>query len=974
VVAAVVVVLLDHARRSHEGNAQGQWQSTQKGSSFVSRKQNHERFGADESKSEQEDEATDRGAGNRHATSHVPVLTSRMPPASEFSLPTSGFRLERDSCFGTPRFVGKQSGFLSPPVPGASPETVLQAFLKANGKTFTLHESDVLDPENAAKTRDVVTQHNGMRSVTWQQQHEGLDIFGAHLALNLTKDNRIINVQSRALHVPSLRFSDVMSVSADEAVAIVESGRWRVDSGESGADMPLPTVHTLHSPSPVWYPLDMITVVKAWDVWIEQKEAKGTKETHRLIVRADTGEVVEDINLTWSLEDASYRVYTDDSPLPMTPGPDAPTHYVPVEVARELVTLSALSTNASPLGWVPDGSNALNGNNAIVYADRDDNSARDDLVLTGTPYRTFDYACDLEDAPEAYQEQSQVQAFYWANLFHDRMYEFGFDEAAGNFQHDNLGRGGQAWDPLVIEVQNGGDLGFDSANTAWYSGWGDGSLGKVSISIWSRAHPFRCGALDSQLLLHEITHSMTTRMVGDGFGLSTTQSRGLGEGWSDFIPLALLSKASDAPDGCYPFASYAATYDDTPSHFYYGVRRFPYSTDTNHAPQTLADIDPNQKQFPPSVPSNPNFGLSTSAADQIHNIGEVWCLMLWECRANLIARHGYAGNDIMMGLVVDALKLTPENPSFEEARDAVLQADLVSHGGANQVDLWRGFAKRGLGYGAVVPGSVATAGIEESFALPFGVDVVVSETVGDGDGWLEPGESGELVVVLESVEGGLWTVEGGLWSVGPGATVTSSNSSFGDIAAGGAGTSSPPFAVTVDGGFPGNSNAWFSLSVTSDQGTFSESFAVRIGNPYDYLPEISEVVIEPGVSDVVVSWETGIESVGRVEWGVGGTTNLHSWTLMGTNHGATLGGLDSGVDYVCRIVAVGTNGLTNTTSEMGFRTHSYVHVAADSVATQQWGTIEAPFSSLQLAACSAYRQMERRCCSSSGGSLHERTG
>jgi len=748
--------------------------------------------------------------------------------------------------------VRRRSGFLSPPAPGATSEDVLRAFLAANGKTFTLHESDVLDTANAEKTRDVVTQHNGMRSVTWRQQQNGMEIFGAHLALNLTKDGRIINIQSRALHVPSLRFHD--------GGEKLKWGKLKAEMGEKGFQVS----GFITQPSLIWYPLDMISVVKAWDVWVskaqgergfgqdEQDRQDGNgEEIHRLIVRADTGEVVEDINLTYGLEDASYRVYASDSPLPMTPGPDAPTNYTPTEVSRELVTIAAWSTNASPGGWINDGQDLLQGNNAIVYADRNDNDARDDPVVTGTTYRVFDYPCDLTLQPEAYEEQSQIQAFYWANLFHDRMYDFGFDEAAGNFQSDNFGRGGSQGDALIVEVQNGGDLGYPEANKAWYSGWGDGSQGVVHMNIFGRSSPHRSSALDSIALVHEITHGLTSRLIGNGFGITTTQSRGMAEGWSDFVALSMLAETNDTPGGCYAIGTYAGVYDDEP--LYYGLRRFPYSTDTNKAPQTLADLDPNQQQFDPAIPRNPRFG--SEDADNIYNIGEVWCLALWECRANLIERYGFAGNDLMMGLVVDGLKLTPENPNLAEARDAILQADLVSHAGTNQVELWRGFAKRGLGYGAVVPGSVATVGIEESYALPFGVDVTVTETTGDGDGWLEPGESGELDVRLVSLESGLSTVDGELWSIASNEVIVTSRSGlFGDVMAGGVSTGTPPFAVDVLGFFPGNSNAWFSLRVNSDQGAFDEPFSVRIGNPYDYSPEISGVSIEAGVTSAVVSF------------------------------------------------------------------------------------------------------------------------
>ena len=50
---------------------------------------------------------------------------------------------------------------------------------------------------------------------------------------------------------------------------------------------------------------------------------------------------------------------------------------------------------------------------------------------------------------------SVTQVFYVTNWLHDWWYDSGFNEAAGNAQKDNFGRGGVAGDPLHAEAQNG---------------------------------------------------------------------------------------------------------------------------------------------------------------------------------------------------------------------------------------------------------------------------------------------------------------------------------------------------------------------------------------------------------------------------------------------------------------------------------------------------------------------------------------
>ena len=39
----------------------------------------------------------------------------------------------------------------------------------------------------------------------------------------------------------------------------------------------------------------------------------------------------------------------------------------------------------------------------------------------------------------------------------------------------------------------------------------------------------------------------------------------------------------------------------------------------------------------------------------------------------------------------------PCNPNFIQARDAILDADKALTGGQNACEIWKGFAKRGLG-------------------------------------------------------------------------------------------------------------------------------------------------------------------------------------------------------------------------------------------------------------------------------------
>ena len=58
---------------------------------------------------------------------------------------------------------------------------------------------------------------------------------------------------------------------------------------------------------------------------------------------------------------------------------------------------------------------------------------------------------------------------------------------------------------------------------------------------------------------------------------------------------------------------------------------------------------------------------------------------------------------------MDGLKLQPANPSFTQARDAIISADMALNGGADLYEIWSAFARRGLGQGSSSGASSSTA-------------------------------------------------------------------------------------------------------------------------------------------------------------------------------------------------------------------------------------------------------------------------
>jgi hypothetical protein len=330
------------------------------------------------------------------------------------------------------------------------------------------------------------------------------------------------------------------------------------------------------------------------------------------------------------------------------------------------------------------------------------------------PFRVFDFPMNLAtDSPATYGAAAATQLFYWNNWMHDRLYELGFTEEAGNFQVDNFNRGGFGNDAVQADAQDGG--GFNNANMATPP---DGSEPRMQMYLFNGPTPDRDGSLDAEIILHEYTHGLSNRRVGGGVGIYELQPSGMGEGWSDFYGLALLAEAGDNLNGNFAAGGYMTyRFFGLTENYYFGIRRYPYTTDMSKNPLTFKDIDPSQAGSHPGIPINPVIG--GGSADEVHNQGEVWCVTLWDVRANLIRQHGFsAGNLLALQLVTDGMNLSPANPTFLEARDGILQADQVLTGGANRNLLWAGFAKRGLGLSATAPDSSTTFGVQEAYDVP----------------------------------------------------------------------------------------------------------------------------------------------------------------------------------------------------------------------------------------------------------------
>lgn len=587
--------------------------------------------------------------------------------------------------------------------------------------------------QDARVVRDYATERTGLRTVVWQQELEGLRIFESTFQAHVTKNGALVNIASRLVPdaaaaaktgspqhaTPGVKPPIDAKRAVSEAARTVGENLPPARVAEAGPaegpaskqrfkSVPLLDIST----EKVWLPIDETALRLAWEVIFTSK-ARG--EMFRAIIDAENGTPLVLQGLTEYLTDASYRVWTSDSPSPFSPGNQTPVTTQPPVVPRTLVTTGALDTTASPNGWIDDGINELRGNNVDAHTDTNADNVADLPRAVGSPFRVFDFPVDLAQAPSSYTAAAVTDLFYWNNWLHDRFYQLGFTEAAGNFQNNNFGRGGMGNDAVQADAQDG-----SGTNNANFSTPPDGQPGRMQMYVFNGPNPDRDGDFDHEIVIHEATHGLSNRLVGGGVGITAVQSRGMGEGWSDFYALSLLSESTDNPNAAYANGGYA-TYQlgGMTTNYYYGIRRYPYSTDLSKNPLTFKDIDPNLASPHTGVPLSPRYSSSNASPSQVHGQGELWCVTLWEARANLIAKHGAtAGNNLILELVTDGMKLSPANPNFLQSRDAILQADLVGSNGANLPELWKAFAKRGMGQSAVAPPNYTTYGVQEAYDVP----------------------------------------------------------------------------------------------------------------------------------------------------------------------------------------------------------------------------------------------------------------
>ncbi len=795
---------------------------------------------------------------------------------------------------------------------GANRSDTLKNFLRENSALIGAGAQQIDDLKVFA---DYMNPAGNMGFVELNQEINGIPVFRGEVKAGFTPSGEMFRVINNI--APGLDAASLTSDFGDPAKAVRAASGYIKHNFDISREPLNNAVSTdqravfgegdqATTAEKMYFPTEAGVAVPAWRVLIWEPVA-----AYYVIVDAGSGTMLWRKNIAEDqTQSATYHVYVNpnamvniaDNPFPMTPGPTTLSGVQGTAIPRTGITRIG---NEAPytfnnLGWITDGNNTTDGNNVQAGLDRElpntgspANPADIDPtgMATGSPNRVFNFtyqpgiptnpaqntgdaplpagqtptgclAQGTNSVPTAFQSGIVTNLFYIMNVYHDEMYTLGFNEAARNFQTDNFGRGGVGNDRVSAQAQD-----CSGTNNANFRTPADGTRGAMQMYLWTSPAPDFDGSLDADVIIHEATHGLSNRLHGNSSGLVLDFARGMGEGWSDFYGHCMLSEGSDPVNGIYTTGAYDTYRFSTVgfNNYYYGIRRFPKAVmsftggpnNRPHNPLTFADIDSTQINLSDGAFS-PAFN---STADQVHNIGEVWSSALWEVRARMIQRLGWAtGNRRVLQMVTDGMKLAPLNPTFLTERDAIIAGAQATGTAADVSDIWNGFAIRGIGASASVQnvggqssGGLGTIRVTQAFDLPNLVQspaITVSDAPGDNDGSVEPGEPIAISVPLTNNTGTSATAVTLQMVGGPSANYGTINNGQ---------TVSRTLNYTVPSGTPCGSTLNFTFNVNSSLGAKSFSGSTIVGAPIVSLAQNFDSVTAPSLP---AGWTVGTEAGG----------------------------------------------------------------------------------------------------------------
>jgi VCBS repeat-containing protein len=747
----------------------------------------------------------------------LPAAQRRGRASLERALGDEGV-VSTDRISGGARLVARTDGYLTGARPG-SPAAIAIDYVRAHPDVFGLDATDLdgLRLDSRYRTADGVTH------IAYTQTYEGIGAYDNVLLANVDDGGRLLSVGGAA--ISGLRVASIApGLDAPAALAAAKrevGGSLVAPRARQGRGPERPTRFSNGDRARLTLFADGRATRLAWRL-----QVTGAGDVvYELVLDATSARVLKRRSLTEFADAGVYRDY----PGALNVG-GVPT----------LVDLTANPT------WLNQsaGNSRLSGNNVHAYVDADiiDGLTGPDVEIAASPGPdwvfpqatfgttppcplagcTWDGAAPLTRTTN--RSQATTQLFYLVNTFHDHLAAapFNFTPAAGNFE----ATGGDA---VLAETDN-----YDNphgnppvltrnVNNASMTTLPDGTPPRLQMFLFdptagdSTIRASLNPADTADVVYHEYTHGLTNRSVGSGVGLDAGQSRAMGEGWSDWYALDFLATQGLRPDN-----------PATPGEMTMGAYLIPGGLRTQGADCPVGDA-----ACPGTGPANRggytlgDMGHVSTGGFEVHADGEIWLETLWDLRARLGAAEAER-------LITSGLRLSVNNPSFLEARDAILLADR-STGATHYQALWDVFSHRGMGYSARTTSSAAQTATE-AFDLPPRL-VHESTTVSDpapGGNGNDVAEPGETVSVTETLRNpfapNVAGISGVMSSSTPHVGVPQPNATWPDIAAGATQGNAAPLRVAIPTTAACDTSVQLNLAMTTNQGSFSLPVTVPVGS------------------------------------------------------------------------------------------------------------------------------------------------
>ena len=576
----------------------------------------------------------------------------------------------------------------------ASSSAAIRSLLAANARRLGLERRDL---DTLVPVRDYTSRSTRVRHVGFKQVVDGIPVFDSSISVHLLPDGTISRITSNAASTDG-RPSRDSNIGAD---------RVREEAAVHAGSTP----ELAETPSLTWFPMEGVlrlawhTVVATndesdlFDILIDAQTADLLLRRSRVLYAQGSGRV---------LQGAGTAAVDPRRPDPMPFGAHG-TLACPPPVNYAVRNLTAPFRDPATVLFE---TGFLEGNNA--------------RVLRGTgemAQGTYDGQQWLFDFAFNSGESAETALFFGLNFSHDFYYALGFDEAAGNFQMDNFGRGGVGGDPIRGKARA---IGRNNAN---YVNAPDGKSPTINMFLWDSMDS--CwgedvdfdgsadidGDYDLDIILHEYHHGVSLRINTTFTG---PEAGAIGEGGGDF--------------------------------FAYSVNENPVLAEYSR-PGGLRGV--NQKGYG-------DWYCRQALFCEVHDNGEIWANVLWDVRqrfrADLVRGSQAAATNEAHQLYVDGLKLSPPRPSMLDLRDAMLEADEIRNPAGAQSQnfcrLWESFAGRGMGLTATDTADNGQNRVGPAYDVPAGcqappIPLLVTMSVGTANAY-EAGTVPASVVIRRS--------------------------------------------------------------------------------------------------------------------------------------------------------------------------------------------------------------------------------